>query len=412
MTISESFLDHYKLSVGPTNEFGSLAETKTTPKNVGWTLGNDCPFKCTHCYSMNARLKGKDLSTWMVDRVVRELFDIGVETVNLGGNEPIFTNGLNANKTLLPYVIHSLYSAGIKVGLTTSGISAIRLHAEHKESFLLLNDIDISFDSPFPEEHNANRGARIFEHAITALCLSQEAGIPRTVILAAMNWNFSQKHIHGLYDLATRHNSDIRINPLKPVLPEHFDLALSAEMYYEGFALLMELCDTLELGEPPLAAVTGRQTSNRCPCGRSSFRIHSITPEGRIHVSPCVYLHDYKSELDLLEDGLNKILESPQFKVFRQRNLNPSHISGCKGCSLITTCGGGCAARAYLYALHSPEGKRTFRAKDPYCPKEVKPTSTFPNTPLIATSQRLVHMDYLCTWIGRPKYANAIYSET
>ncbi len=42
------------------------------------------------------------------------------------------------------------------------------------------------------------------------------------------------------------------------------------------------------------------------------------------------------------------------------------------------------------------------RAQDPYCPKEVQTEHRFPQRPTLATEQRLVHMDYLCTWIGTP----------
>ena len=36
-------------------------ETKKQIKNIGWTLGNDCPCKCKHCYSMSVREKGKNV---------------------------------------------------------------------------------------------------------------------------------------------------------------------------------------------------------------------------------------------------------------------------------------------------------------------------------------------------------------
>ena len=57
----------------------------------------------------------------MIDRIVDQLARLGVKTVNLGGNEPIFTNGIKIADTLLPYIIESLDDAGIIVGLTTSG---------------------------------------------------------------------------------------------------------------------------------------------------------------------------------------------------------------------------------------------------------------------------------------------------
>lgn len=396
-------LEHYSLNIGPTDEFGDMEECPPTIRNIGWTLGNDCPYRCKHCYSMNAREKGRDMSIDMIDRIVDQLAKNGVETVNLGGNEPLFTNGPKPKDTLLPYIIEKLTDAGIIVGLTTSGITILKLYESHREAFNLLNDVDVSFDSPFEDEHNANRGAKIYHQAVETLEICKRHNKPHTIIMCAMNWNFDQRHIDELYNLALEHDANIRINPLKPVQPEHMVTALEPESYYKGFSRLLELCHPVDLGEPPIAAVTAYPGAKRCPCGRTSFRIHSITPDGRVHVSPCVYLHDYKSEFDLLEHDLIDIINSPQFRVFRQRNANPDQINGCQGCEHLKTCGGGCAGRSYLYHRHRNRGAKTMKAKDPYCPRDIAPSFKFPQKPVINKTEVLVHMDYLCTWIGRPK---------
>lgn len=393
--------DHYALNTGPTHEFGDLPEAPATIRNIGWTLGNDCPYRCTHCYSMNARQKGADMSVAMIDRVVDQLSRNGVETVNLGGNEPLFTNGVNPRLTLLPHVIDRLVDAGITVGLTTSGITVLRLYRDHRAAFDKLNDVDVSLDSPDRDEHNRNRGAKIYQEAVEALEICQRHDKPHTIIMCAMNWNFTLPNIEALVALARRYGANVRINPIKPVQPQHMDSALPPAMYYAGFSRLLELCRPIDLGEPPIAAVTNFEGARRCPCGRTSFRIHSITPDGRIHVSPCVYLHDYKAPLDLLQHDLADIIRSPQFRVFRQRNANPDRVAGCEGCAKLAQCGGGCAGRSYLYALHR-EGERTFRARDPYCPAREAPSAPFPQQPELLADTRLVHMDYLCTWIGRP----------
>lgn len=393
--------DHYALNTGPVHEFGDLPETLPTIRNIGWTLGNDCPFRCTHCYSMNARVKGRDMSVPMIDRIVEQLATNGVETVNLGGNEPLFTNGANPRATLLPYIIEKLHAAGILVGLTTSGITILHLYRDHRAAFDLLNDVDVSFDSPDEAEHNRNRGARIFHQAVEVLEICQRENKPHSIIMAGMRWNFTLENIERLVALAKQYDANIRINPLKPVQPQHMESALPEDMYYAGFARLMELCTPVDLGEPPIAAVTNYQQARRCPCGRTSFRIHSITPEGEIYVSPCVYLHDYKSALNLLEHDLIDIIMSPQFRVFRQRNANPEHVEGCGGCARMALCGGGCAARSYLNGLHT-EGRRSMRVRDPYCPVERSGSEAFPKDVTIVSEQRLVHMDYLCTWIGKP----------
>ncbi|MBI2021631.1 radical SAM protein [Candidatus Daviesbacteria bacterium] len=393
---------HYLLNNGPTHEFGELSETQPTIRNIGWTLGNDCPFRCIHCYSFVARERGKDMDKQTVDRIVDQLAINSIRTVNLGGNEPLFTNGPDPRDTMLPYIIESLVNKGIATGITTSGISVLYLYDHHKRVFNLLNDVDVSFDSPIEKEHNANRGADLYWQAIKLMSILQAEGKPHTAIMAGMNWNFTLPKIEALVQLAKKYDAHIRINPVKPVEPRHMLITLPPEQYYEGFARLMELCEPVDLGEPPIAAVTSSEEAKRCPCGRTSFRIHSITPDGGIYVSPCVYLHDYKSDLDLREHDLADIINSPQFRVFRQRNAHPELVEGCDGCTMIDKCGGGCTARSYLYRAHT-SGEKTLLAQDPYCPVKIEHDQSFPQNPKLQDQQLLVHADYLCTWIGKPK---------
>lgn len=219
--------------------------------------------------------------------------------------------------------------------------------------------------------------------------------------MCAMNWNFTEDRINALVDLAKKYNANVRINPIKPVEPKHMKSNLSIEQYYAGFSQLMKLCNNIDVTEPTLAGICDNKISRRCPCGRKSFRIHSITPDGKIPISPCVYLHDYKVG-DLLVDDINDLISSEQFKAFRRRNKHPEKINGCSDCEILNSCGGGCAARAYLYNAHTT-GERSLFSKDPFCPKLLTKHYEFEKNPKIITGIDLVHMDYLCTWIGKPK---------
>lgn len=393
---SESHYQHHAFVA----EHESLDECAIDIRNIGWTLGNDCPYRCSHCYSMSARRRGQNLSPAIVDRVVSQLAANGIETVNLGGNEPIFTNGLSVKDTLLPYIIRRLTGHGILVGLTTSGISALQLERHDPDAFALLNDMDISLDSPHEAEHDRNRGARIFTDATRTLALCNRYGIERSIILCAMNWNFTRDRLATLIEIARQYHANVRINPVKTVDPAHVALALPVEQYYDGFSFLMEHCDAIDLGEPPLATVMASTGAAGCPCGRTSFRIHAITPDGTIPVSPCVYLHDFKVG-DLLVDDLADIVRSPQFRTFRRRNRHAEMIPGCQGCQLMSRCRGGCAARGYLHRVHET-GERSLFSRDPYCPAEFGSGRIFPHDPPIGDVQ-LVHRNYLCTWIGRPR---------
>jgi radical SAM protein with 4Fe4S-binding SPASM domain len=362
MKLQVNPFQHYTKSLAPI-EFEELNECSIEIKNIGWTLGNDCPYRCKHCYSMSARRKGANLDSYMVDRIVDQFAKNGIETVNLGGNEPIFTNGLDTKKSLLPYIINSLHGAGILIGLTTAGITLLHLKKSYPESLGLLNDIDISLDSPFKEEHNTNRGANLYWMALESLRIAQESGIPHSIIMCAMSWNFTESHIRELVTLARKFDAYVRINPIKTTQKEHLQIKLSPENYYKGFSLLMDLCESVDLGEPPLATRCKFPSAKGCPCGRTSFRVHSITPDGSIPISPCVYVHDFKTG-DLLVDDLYDIVRSSEFSSFRRRNKNPDKIEGCARCDFLESCRGGCTARSYLSHLHNT-GERSLFVRDP-----------------------------------------------
>lgn len=367
-------------------------------KNIGWTLGNACPCRCKHCYSFSIRKKGQDLNEDIVDKVIEQIEKLNVETVNLGGNEPIFTNGLDVKKSLLPYILKKLNKKKIKVGITTAGISLIILKKEYPECLKLLNDVDISFDSPYEEEHNKNRGASVYKYAIEALEICRENNIESGIIMCAMNWNFTKDRIDELLKIARYYNSNIRFNILKPIQKEHFKLLPTKEQVLENYKYLFKQCDTVELSEPTLSGITKNTKVNGCACGEYSMRINSITPDGKIPISPCVYMHDYRVG-DLLKDNILDIVNSEEFKVFKIRKENYEKIEGCKDCDKSEICRGGCFAMAYTYEKCAT-GKKELYARDPFCFKEEEIDESIDYK---KGEKQLVHENYLCTWIGKPK---------
>ena len=301
---------------------------------------------------------------------------------------------------MLPYIIERLDSYGLSAGITTSGDTLLYLYKYRPDINEKINDFDISLDSPFKEEHNANRGDDLYDDAIQCLDICKQTGKPHSIIMAGMNWNFTERHLSALIELCKKYDAFVRINTMKPLNSVQMKYVMSIKQFYDGFQYLMQHCDNVENGESVLRTVTGQKNSKRCPCGISRFRIHSITPDGKIFVSPCVYMHDYKSSQDLLTHELSDIINSDEFKVFRQRNANPEMLHGCAGCEKVDVCGGGCAARSYLFNAVQT-GNKSFLCKDPYCPKDYQ--HEFPQEQNTVSTQRLVHMDYLCTWIGKVK---------
>ena len=369
--------------------------------NIGWTLGNDCPCHCNHCYSMSVREKGKDLNKNIVDRIISQICTLNVETVNLGGNEPIFTNGLDISKSLLPYILMKLNNNNIKVGITTSGISLVALKSKYPESLKYINDVDISLDSPYQAEHNNNRGGDIFKHAISALEICNEYNLDHSIIMCAMKWNFKKDRVDGLIKLCKKYNANLRFNILKPVQPTLLKDVPSLEQFNSVYSYILKLCDTIDMSEPILAGSCNNKKIKGCSCGISSMRINSITPAGTIPVSPCVYMHDFRGG-DILKDDLLDIVNSEQFKKFEIRNKNYKNIEGCSDCKKSDICRGGCFAMAYTYKK-ALTGKEDLYAKDPFCDKNFIIDNTCHKVNNRANFKRLVHENYLCTWIGKPR---------
>jgi radical SAM protein with 4Fe4S-binding SPASM domain len=368
-------------------------------KNIGWTLGNDCPCKCKHCYSLNVREKGSNLTKEIVDRVILEIKKLDVKTINLGGNEPIYTNGLSIRDSLLPYILEELNLNNIKVGLTTSGTSLISLYSYYPECLKLLNDVDISLDSPIEAEHNVNRGGDMYKPAMESLEICKEYGIDSGIIMCAMNWNFTVDRLEQLIKLSRKYNSTLRFNILKPVSKEHMALLPTKEQIMEGYKYLFSKCEIIDCSEPILARMVKTSSISGCSCGISSMRINSISPDGKIAVSPCVYMHDYRVG-NLLDDNLLDIVNSKQFKDFFVRKDNYKKIEGCADCENSEICRGGCFAMAYTYEK-CKTGNKNLYARDPFCSQEN--SIKFDNIGFSKEQHNLVHQNYLCTWIGKPK---------
>ena len=70
-------------------------------KNIGWTLGNDCPCKCKHCYSFTVRKKGQNLTKEIVDKVIEQIqkdLKVSVEEMTVEEAKKSGAIGLFENK--------------------------------------------------------------------------------------------------------------------------------------------------------------------------------------------------------------------------------------------------------------------------------------------------------------------------
>lgn len=395
-------------SNGPAQD-GTPVRRDLSFENIGWTVGNHCNARCGHCYSWKVRKDSREfLTTDDVDTIIRQLKSIDVQTVNLGGNEPVYTHGPEIRRTILPYIIRGLTEAGIPVGLTTNGVSFTYLDEHHPEELRMINDIDFSLDSPYEHEHDLNRGGKLWRLTIDAIRRSVEIGIDCSVIACGMRANFTEVDLEGYLALTKLLGSEFRINTLKPVEQVLVDKMPTPEQFYQGFAFLMNNTSCVTLGESCLTAFTGTGGKG-CPCGVTSFRINAKTKDGRIPINPCVYMHEFKAG-DLLTEDIYDIVTSAPFRAFAARRHDLPKECRESGCDYLESCRGGCSARSFLTT-------GSLDTKDPYCPADYEREHgrpALPESPEIGCHEGIrVHDNYLCTWIGEADetYENAKFPD-
>ena len=367
-------------------------------KNVGWTVGNYCNAACSHCYSARPRQGTREqLREADIDRIVGQLARLQVETVNIGGNEPIYTHGPDPSDSLLPYLIKRLDEAGFAVGITTNGTTFAYLDRHHPEALERVDDLDFSLDWPMAERHDETRKAPLYETVVHSLQRARAMEIPASAVVCATTENFTPETLTKFLDLCANLGCELRFNLLKPVEPWLRELMPRPEQVFAGFAHLHTRSECVAQCESILTPFAGTG-SQGCPCGTSSFRIGLKTADGRVPITPCVYLNNFSTG-DLLREDVFDILASPAFDRIRRRNAEIPAACREADCRFVEQCRGGCAARTYFVV-------GTIDAPDPYCPLQfLAHGGQAPELPIVPNGRPArvrVHDDYLCTWIGAP----------
>lgn len=366
-------------------------------KNAGWAVGTYCNANCKHCYSKTFRNHCNPLTYKEILYVLDKLKGFGIETLNIGGNEPIFTDGNDTSKSKLPFIIKEAKKRGLILGITTNGTTVDYLIRNHFEEFKMVDEWDLSLDSPFQQEHDENRGIKLYNLVITSLNHLKLQKVNFSIVMCLMNWNSTPKHAELFYKISKLYSCELRINTLKPVNPSHFMLLPSVKQTIDFIKELNKYYNQNSCSDPSLSFGLDGIT-NSCPCGIDSFAISGKKEDGAIMISPCVYLQNHMVG-NLLNEDISDILEKEPFAIMRERHNNYQIQCREINCKNINVCRGGCAARAYLI-------NNDIKSADPYCPllfqnRNYDEQFKLNTNNSINTSK--VHENYLCTWIGRAR---------
>lgn len=296
---------------------------------LGLGLTNECNLACPHCYRDTSGLQRLTLA-----QIRAILSRLPVASANLGTGE----NGLHPE--FLP-IVEALQAAGIKVSLTSNGLSVARLPDALLKGF---HEIEFSFDHATPAGQDGFRGAGAWSTATRSLQRARELGVEVTVLAVMMSTNYHE--LPALGKLAASLGANFRVNVYQPVRTDRY--TLSYEQFWEGFRRALADFPLLSTTEPVLRGVLGLP-DGPCGCGRRTVR---VTPAGR--VLPCVYWPGAGEPLSRLLDLGAGILETPDFRACREA------AATCEACAPGQGCRGGCPGRRALAGrLAGP---------DPLCP--------------------------------------------
>ncbi len=284
---------------------------------VGLGLTNDCNLACAHCYRDTERVDRLSLAD------VRRVCDsLPIRAVNLGTGE----NGLHPE---FRAILHELHARGLVVTLTSNGYSTSVLD---DEELRWLRDVEFSLDFATEPEQDAWRGAGNWRLVLGETERARRLGVAVTIVAVMMRTNYDG--LPAIARVAAAHGAAFRVNVYQAVKTDAF--SLTYDQFWTGFRLLLEACPLAVCSEPLVRAVLGLGARAE-GCGCATVR---VTPRGE--VLPCVYWPKRSLTLADLERLGPTVVRSA---AFAELDTLPE---GCRGCSLVDVCHGGCASRRLL----------------------------------------------------------------
>ena len=284
---------------------------------VGLGLTNDCNLACAHCYRDTERVDRLSLAD------VRRVCDsLPIRAVNLGTGE----NGLHPE---FRAILHELHARGLVVTLTSNGYSTSVLD---DEELRWLRDVEFSLDFATEPEQDAWRGAGNWRLVLGETERARRLGVAVTIVAVMMRTNYDG--LPAIARVAAAHGAAFRVNVYQAVKTDAF--SLTYDQFWTGFRLLLEACPLAVCSEPLVRAVLGLGARAE-GCGCATVR---VTPRGE--VLPCVYWPKRSLTLADLERLGPTVVRSA---AFAELDTLPA---GCRGCTLVDVCHGGCASRRLL----------------------------------------------------------------
>ena len=162
-----------------------------TPDRVTISITEECPNKCVHCALPNSG-QGLKLEAKLIKGIISQILDLGTTLVVFDGGEPTLYKDL-------PELVKAVDHRAISTLFTSGAGFVASLANQLKDAGLYA--VNVSLDSPVPEEHDIMRGRKgAFADAMVAVKNALASDLLINVYVVIRHENVH--HLRSFHDLA------------------------------------------------------------------------------------------------------------------------------------------------------------------------------------------------------------------
>lgn len=327
------------------------------PIRIYLEVTDRCNFKCVHCYLGDRNMsRQRDIPFSVFTKIVREMEEIGIFELILGGGEPLI-------HPLISHMLQYLSNRKLFPAITTNGYFVDTAFIQTLESIKFKGSIQVSIHGN-KETHNRIVGhPQGYDHAMGALQKLLTHGFNTSAAITPTRQNY--KEIPQLLeDLEKMGITSFNIIFVLPVGRATRTLVLNPDEHKklrECIQRLKTRCTVftdynLWFESAPLKG--NPLFPYYCTCGVAHA---TIDPDGNVFPCSLLKFPQFKFGNCTLKP-LKEIFDNPERDTIRKiYGVSPPE---CKGCAFEHVCKGGC--RAVAFAHH-----KKLLARDIRCPKEV-----------------------------------------
>lgn len=322
--------------------------------NIGWGITNSCNMNCRFCYSKETRHITNDITINDWIKFIDENHD-HIDSINYGTGENTISDDffkfILYVREKYPTIVQSLTSNGYLYERVSKNSKLYEIYKK------CIDEVDVSLDFAIEEKHNYFRGQpKAYKWAINTLKMLKKDKKVSTIVFVGFEDTLTQENIDGLFKIAKKYDSLIRLNIYRPVSAKeeiNKKFILSYKTLINALEYINKKYKIVTLSDVLLGNIYTRKCDIKESTGVDSIR---ILPDGSICPSTYLITEDFRTKYNIKQKN---VLSKIKFESFIYAPIPKK----CFDCEIKDKCRGGVYDRRMLWY-------KTLDARDPYCPFE------------------------------------------